>query len=353
MSAPAGAKAIKTAIETRTFDPVYYLYGDDDYLKDESTRRLLDAAIEPSIRDFNLEIRRAGDLDAETLESLLSTPPMMAERRAIVVRDVGALKKDVRAMLERYLNSPAGDVLLILTTPSGAKADAGLVGRATTVEFKPLSGAQVPKWITFHVEQDLKSRITPEAVTLLVDAMGGGADLAQLRIELDKLVSYAGDAIIDESAVSAIVGVRRGETLGDLLDALAQRDAARGLALLPHVLQQPKTTAVSIVMALATQTLALAWGRAARDRGVSAGRLESEFFGLLKSSSAYTGRGWGEAVRSWAKSVDRWTAPELDRALEELLRADSTLKDTRLSSDEQLLTNLVLTLCGAPRRRAA
>jgi DNA polymerase III delta subunit len=58
-------------------------------------------------------------------------------------------------------------------------------------------------------------------------------------------------------------------------------------------------------------------------------------------------------VRSWAKSVDRWTAPELDRALEELLRADSTLKDTRLSSAEQLLTNLVLTLCGAPRRRAA
>ena len=356
MSAPAGAKAIKTAIESHRFDPVYYLYGDDDFLKDESTRRLVDAAIDPATRDFNLEQRRGGDLDAETLESLLSTPPMMAERRAIVIRDVAALKKDARAMLDRYLKSPAADVLLLLSAPAGTKADTALVERATAVEFKPLSGANVPKWITFRVEQELKSRITPEAVTLLQDAVGN--ELSQLRIELDKLASYAGDGVIDENAVSEIVGVRRGETLGDLLDALAQRDAARSLALLPHVMQQPKTNAVQIVMALSTQTLALAWGRALRDRGISAGRMESEFFGLLKeSSSAYTGRSWGEAVRSWARALDRWNADELDRALEELWRADSTLKDSRVSSDEQLLTNLVLSLCGAPspssRRRVA
>jgi hypothetical protein len=91
-----------------------------------------------------------------------------------------------------------------------------------------------------------------------------------------------------------------------------------------------------------------------RDRGTSAGRLESEYYGLLKeSSSAYTGRSWGEAVKSWARAVDKWTAGDLDRALDELLRADSTLKDSRVSSDEQLLTNLVLALCGATRRRAA
>lgn len=352
MSAPAGAKAIKTAIETRTFDPVYYLHGEDDYLKDESTRRLVDAAIDPATRDFNLEQRRAGDVDAETIESLLSTPPMMAERRAVVIRDVGALKKDARAMLDRYLQSPVSDVLLIITTPAGGKLDKGIAERATVAEFEPLTGARVPKWITFHVEQVLKSRITPEAVTLLQDAVGN--ELAQLRMELDKLASYAGDGVIDESAVSEIVGVRRGETLGDLLDAIGQRDGARALALLPHVMQQPKTSAVQIVMALSTQTLALAWGRALRDRGTSAGRLESEYYGLLKeSSSAYTGRSWGEAVRSWARAVDRWSSDDLDRALVELLRADSTLKDSRVSSDEQLLTNLVLALCGATRRRAA
>jgi DNA polymerase III delta subunit len=56
---------------------VYYLYGDDDYLKDAAVRDLLDAAVDPSTRDFNCEIRRASDLDAETLSSLLARQSWM------------------------------------------------------------------------------------------------------------------------------------------------------------------------------------------------------------------------------------------------------------------------------------
>jgi DNA polymerase-3 subunit delta len=110
-------------------------------------------------------------------------------------------------------------------------------------------------------------------------------------------------------------------------------------------------------MALTTQTLALAWGRALRERGVPPQRIENEFFALLKESgSSYTGRSWGEAVRSWAQSLDAWSAAELDTALAALLAADVALKETRLSSDEQLLQSLILALCAGgaqPSRRAA
>ena len=75
----------------------------------------------------------------------LSTPPMMAERRLVVVRDVHALKKDARTALDRYLAAPAPDVVALLVTPAGAKTDAPLAsvsGRA--VEFEPLTGDRVP-----------------------------------------------------------------------------------------------------------------------------------------------------------------------------------------------------------------
>src|SRR5690242_17053817 len=111
MSGAGGAKAVRAAIESRTFDPAYYFYGDDDFLKDETLRRLVDAAVERATRDFNLETRRAADLDAELLGSLLATPPMMAERRALVVRDVGGLKKEARVLLDRFLESPPPDVM--------------------------------------------------------------------------------------------------------------------------------------------------------------------------------------------------------------------------------------------------
>jgi DNA polymerase-3 subunit delta len=354
----AGQKVLRTALQSRVFDPVYYFYGAEDYLKDELLRQVIDAAVDAATRDFNLEMLRAGDVDAESLGSLLGTPPMMADRRVVVVRDVGALRKDARRALDQYLTRPAKDVVLVLVSPAGAKEDRSLLERATAVEFEPLSGARVPKWISYYATHDLGCEITPEAVSLLQSAVG--TELAQLKVELDKLASFVNGGerpVIDEQAVAAIVGVRRGETLGDLLDAVANRNAASALELLPHVMLQPKTSAVTIVMALATQTLALAWGRARRDSGTPAHRMENEFFGLLKESgSSYTGRSWGEAVRAWARALDAWSAPELDMALAALLGADAALKESRVSSDEQLLQSLLLALCvptrGASRRAA-
>jgi DNA polymerase III subunit delta len=358
-SSSAGQKAFRTAIQTRAFDRVYYFCGAEDYLKEEAVRQLVEAAVDPATRDFNLELLRASDVDAETLGSLLGTPPMMAERRVVVIRDVGSLRKDARGALDQYLRNPSSDVVVVLTAAAGAKEDKALSGRATVVEFEPLSGARVPKWIAYYATHDLGCEITEDAIGLLQDAVG--TELAQLKIELDKLASFAAGGkghVIDERAVATMVGVRRGETMGDLLDAIGRRNAAAALQLLPHVLQQPKTSAVTIVMALTTQTLALGWGRALRERGVPPQRIENEFFGLLKESgSTYTGRSWGEAVRSWAQALSSWSASDLDAGLAALLAADIALKETRLSSDEQLLQSLILTLCAGgerhPSRRAA
>jgi DNA polymerase-3 subunit delta len=345
-----GEKALHTALKTRRFDPVYFFHGEDDYLKDARTRDLVEAAIDPATRDFNLEIRRGNELDTETLDSLLSTPPMLAERRVVVVRDVDKLKKDARTLLLRYLERPAPDTVLVLVALAGAKADKPLVDRSTAVEFAPLMGDRLPKWVTYHAETTLGRRITLDAVTLLVEAVG--ADLSQLAVELEKLASFATD-IIDEHAVAAVVGVRRAESLGALLDAVAAKEAGTALRLVAGVLQQPKTSAVSIVMNLTTQTLAMAYGAAARATGTPARALFNEYMALLKESGAFPGRPWGEAVSAWARNTDRWTVSELDAALSALLAGDAALKETRLSSDEQLLTTLVLTLCGAGSTRRA
>ncbi len=351
-STTADAKPLRTAIREQKFAPAYYLYGEDDYLKNEELKRAIDAAVDSATRDFNFEMLRGGDLDAETLGTMVSTPPMMADRRVVVVRDVNALKKDARAMLDKYLKKPAPDLLLLLVAPAGAKADKGLVSATTAVEFEPLSGARIPKWISYYAEHDLGTTITDGAVTLLQEA--AGTDLAQLRIELDKAASYAGGGAINEAAVSAVVGVRPGETMGDFLDAIAKRDATSALGMLGHVLQQPKTSAVTTVMALTAQTLVIGWAQAARERGTSPAKLSGDLFSLLKESgSVYTGRSWGEFVSTCARASDVWTTQNVDDALNALLAADAALKGTRLSSDEQLLSTLVFSLCDGPQRRRA
>ena len=348
--ASAGEKALHAALKKRVFDPVYFFFGEDDFLKDARMRELVEAAVDPATRDFNLELRRGNELDAESLDSLLSTPPMLAERRVVVVRDVDKLKKDARKLLDAYLKRPAPDTVLLLVAPAGAKADKPLADRSTAVEFAPLTADRVLKWLTYQADTVLGRPISADAAALLMEAVG--TDLAQLAVELEKLAAYAAHEI-DEAAVTAIVGVRRGESVGALLDAVAARDAGAAIALVPGVLEQPKTTAVSIVMGLTTQTLALSYGVASRSAGTSPRALFNEYMSLLKETGAFPGRPWGEAVNAWTTHTDRWTAADVDAALRALLAADAALKETRLSSDEQLLMSLVLTLCGAGASRRA
>ncbi|MBK5187865.1 MAG: hypothetical protein JJD97_06435, partial [Gemmatimonadaceae bacterium] len=146
-------RAFKKSLQRGEFERVYYLHGDDDFLKEQAVREIVARAVDPSTRDFNLDVRAGAELDAETLGSLLGTPPMMAERRLVVVRDVAALRKDARAALDRYLKEPAPDILLVLVALAGekAKVDKALESRAATMEFAPLTGDRVPRWITHHV----------------------------------------------------------------------------------------------------------------------------------------------------------------------------------------------------------
>jgi DNA polymerase-3 subunit delta len=278
---------------------------------------------------------------------------MMADRRVVVLREVNALKKDARQALDQYLKSPAPDLLLIMTGAAGVKADAVLSAATTVLEFDPLTGDRIPKWIAHHATSELGIGITEPAVELLQAAVG--SDLHQLAAELDKLASYVQGSgnEIGEEAVAAIVGVRRGETQADLLDAIADRNLSRALELVPHVLAQPKTTAVSVVMILSTQMLAISWGRARLDEGLSRARLAQEYFDLLRETGAFTGRSWGSATAVWARAAERWSRKALDRALDSLLEADVALKESRVSSEEQLLATVVLSLCAADERNAA
>jgi DNA polymerase III subunit delta len=344
-------RALRKAMRDRSFERVYYFRGDDDFLKEGTARELIAAVLDPSTREFNLEVIRGDETSAEALDTALGTPPMFADRRLVVIRDVHALKKDSRSALDAYLKRPAADLVLLLIDPAGEDADSAIAGASVVVEFEGLSHDRVPAWIAHHAGSTLGAAISEPAARLLQEAVG--SELASLASELDKLASYADGAEIDEEAVRAVVGVRRGETLADLLDAVADRNAAQAIALVPVVLSQPKSSAVTVIMALATQMSAIAWGRAARDRGVPTAGISNGFYTLLKEGKAFPGRPWKDAVACWARGTQRWSTPELERAMNELLAADVAAKDSRVSSEDQLLTSLVLALCTPAERKVA
>ena len=104
----------------------FFLYGNDDFRKEGTGHDLVEWHLEPGTRDFNFDPLRGSEVDIESLASVLATPPMMAEWRVVLLREVEGLASSPRArdvLLEAAKNPPPGLALIMLASiPKGSKA---------------------------------------------------------------------------------------------------------------------------------------------------------------------------------------------------------------------------------------
>jgi len=349
--APLSFDALLRSLKRGDPQAVYYLHGEEEVLKDEAVRALVDGAVPPESRDFNLDTRAAAELDVEALHALLNTLPMLATRRAVVLRGVEQLRKKSkpRDALLAYLERPSPDTLLVLVQTDAEAPEADLAARATSVVMDRLPAERAVRWVA-HAASSRGLSVEPAAAELLVGTVG--PDLAALRQELDKLaVLVVGRAAVPDD-VTTLVGVRHGETIHDLIDAAMTRDAARAARLVERVLAQGGMSGVRIVTALGTALVGTALARAELDRGTPAGRLADAVFRHLLAARPFGLRSYKVESAQWAEWGARWKPPELRRALRLTLSADQALKSSGVSDDAGVIRQLVLSL-GIPAQEAA
>lgn len=346
--------ALLRTLRKKPADPVYLLHGDEDVLKNEAVHAILTAAVEPAARDFNVDTRWAADIDVQTFHALVNTLPLLAERRAVVIRGIESLgkrKSRLREEVLRYVASPNPATVLILVTSAGEEPDAEIARQSTTVELEPLAPDRVPRWIA-HYAGTLRLALDPDAVELLIGSVG--ADLGALARELDKLASLAGAAgrAVSVADVTALVGVRRGETVQDLLAAALERRVAAAAQLAGPVLEQAGMSGVKVVTLLGTHLIGTALARAERDGGKSGARLEDAVFRQLLAARPYGLRGYKEEAARWSRWSALWSAPELGAALRAALAADVALKTTTVTDDRGIVIQLVLGFAAVQREAA-
>jgi len=332
-------------------DPVYYLYGDEDVLKDEAVRALVERAVDPAARDFNVDQRSAPDIDPEAFHALVNTPPMLAATRAVVLRGCEQLKKTtkLRQELLRYLESPNPTTVLVLVQAAAEPVDGELARRATAVAVAPLPPARVERWMAHHAKR-LGLSLAPEATALLLATVG--SDLGTLAGELEKLAAALGTRPASREDVAALVGVRDDATLQDFVDAVCERRAAAAAQLIEPVLEQPGMSGVRLLGALGTNLVGTALARAELDRGTQESRIEGVLLTHLRAARPYGLGSWERAAASWARWAELWRAPELERAVRLALAADRALKSGTLSDEAGILEHLVLSLA-VPQQEAA
>src|SRR5260221_5467752 len=349
---PLTLDALLRSMKQGAPDPVYYLHGEEDVLKDEAVRALLERAVDPAARDFNVDQRAAADLDPEAFNALVNTPPILTATRAVVLRGMDQLRKTakVRQELLHYLDAPNPTTVLVLVHELAALRDADLERGATAVEVTALHQERVERWMTHRAKQ-LGFTLAPEAGELLLASVGN--DLSGLARELEKLAPLCAGRPASRDEVAALVGVRRGETLQDLVDAALERRAADAARRIEPVLEQASMSGVRMLSTLGTALVGTALARAELDRDPRGrDRLEGTLLSHLRAARPYGLGSWEQTALRWTRWAGLWTAGELRGALRLALDADRALKSSTLTDEAGILEQLVLA-SGVRAREAA
>src|SRR5690242_4636739 len=245
MAAPS-FDSLRKSISRGELAPVYYIGGGDELRKDELIETIVARAVPPEVRAFNVDSRSAADLNAESLHSLVETPPMLAERRAVVVRGLEQWRKNAKTwdILHKYLANPSPSTVLILVQGAGEALDPAIAAKAKSAESGTLDGEELQGWVAARAEL-VGVKLSRDAAEHLVVAVG--SDTTQLAAELDKLAAARGDHPVTTDDVAQMVGIRHGETQTDWVDAVACRETKRALTLLDIVLPQSGVSGVRLV----------------------------------------------------------------------------------------------------------
>jgi DNA polymerase-3 subunit delta len=336
------------ALEAGKLAPAYYFLGAENVLKDEATAAILDKVLDPGLRDFNLDVRSAQQLEPEDVLSLCSTLPMMADRRVVVVRDVEAWKRKTRgkkAVLQ-YLQKPSPETLLVLVQGPAAEAkddkpDADLEKHAYTIKFAELTTEEAGRWLAREA-RSLGITFAPGAEQHLLKTVG--TDLGALRSELQKLHGLADEGPVTLERLGDLIGVRHGETPLDWRNAVMAGDTRTALRLVPVVLSQTGVTAVRLAQLLGTALVATTAARAHYDRGARGYQLNKAVKGVLFSTRPAGLGKWDDEVEHWCRWADNWTQPRLRAALKATLDADRAGKSTTITDETGIIQELVLRL---------
>ncbi len=304
---------LTTALARKQFAPVYVFHGEEDFLIEEATDAVIDAALRPDERGFNLDRMYGSDADTRDVVSHASSFPMMAERRVVVVREVEKLGQP--EVLASYIEHPSSSTCLVLTSSKPdfrRKPFVTAKKHGFVLECKPLWDNQIPAWIAKRVKKS-GHEIDADAASMLLAYVG--SSLREIVNELEKIYLFVGDKkIITANDVTSVVGVSREFSVFELQWAIGMKDTAKAAEILQRIIDQGEPHPVLIVAVL-TKFFQTLWKlHDVRRRGV-------------QGTQQYVQAGiFGGLVEKYGQAANKFTMAEIEDAFVALAEVDENLK---------------------------
>lgn len=285
--------------------------GDDASLVREAVSALVKDLLDGAEPSLALEHMDAEDLDLAQVADACRTPPFLADRRVVVVHDIGRFSLEQVQPLLAYLGEPLASTRLVLVGVGG-QVPAKLVSavkQVGTVISTDVSGKEVHAWLSERLAQ-APVKLAPSAVALLEAHLG--EDVSRLSGLLAALQSaYGPGARLGPEELMPYLGSPGAVPPWELTDAIDSGQAEKAVRSLHRMLKAGGRHPLVVLAvlqrhftnALAVQSPALrSEAQAAEVLGIAKGRSTFPARKALGVAQRLGPRGTGDAVLALAEA---------------------------------------------------
>ncbi|MCK4234414.1 DNA polymerase III subunit delta [candidate division WOR-3 bacterium] len=232
---------ILNEIKNGNFYNSYFLSGKNEYKIEEILKAIKEVILNPGFDSFDFEKFDAGDkrFDIDSLKRAVYTPPMISQKRLVVLEKIDKLAESQRNKLLTLLESPVDTSILVMISSPEKKTKAAFFNKVRSLsrneEFRNLKKDSLEKWIIDYVKERGYS-IEKDAVLAIIEFSGDNQ--VSLSGELEKIITYAGDKkIMKRSDVLKVLTSNMVNNITDLTHSIGQRDRNKALSILNYLLE--------------------------------------------------------------------------------------------------------------------
>lgn len=376
----------------RPLRPVFGLLG-DAFLQDQVLQQILDWTLPAEDRQMNCETLSGETTSLVAFSTACTSLPFFADRRVLILKRAERLdgmgraagdttegtskgkrgKQSTSRFAEIIQTLPATTTLILCRTaetpepgtrpatrcisaPADNAIEAGSTALGPGVLVDCTIGPKQTGLVIAALNKVVTERgysIAPNVLHLLVER--GGHDILHLQSELEKCALRAGAGPITEAIVEEMTRRVPQDTIYNLTDAVADRNATRALHLLEELLDQGEAPA-RVLSLLVRQFRLLLQARALLGAGLPLNgsamkRLPTSLADLLPQNqndnlpAILQQAEW--RTRQLPAQAKRFTEQQLQNGLEEALSTDLAMKGIEGEGRDErgLLESLIVRLC--------
>ena len=327
-------KNIQEDIKSGNFKSAYLLCGEETYLKVQYKNKLL-KALNPDDDTMNFNHYEGRNIDVKELIDLCETMPFFADRRVVLLEDTGFFKNKCDELAD-YMKELPDYLCLVFVEDEVDKRSkmykavksCGRIGEFARQDEKTLM-----QWAAGILKREGKN-ITQRDMELLLTMTG--IDMGNLRMELEKLITYTGDRnVVTRADIQEVCTTQTQNKIFDMVRAVTEKNQKRALDLYYDLLTL-KEPPMRILFLLAKQFRQLLLVKEYTEEGVA----QPEMASRLGVPSF--------VVRNIASCARSYRISELRQAVTDFVDAEEAVKTGRLQ--DVLSVELLIVKYSSARR---